>query len=403
MSNKEPFKYKTEFENLRKVIFKLAGDIPKWGDNLPTRWIVLEKEIDRLIAEGKLVIPYEEAEHLAKICSFPINEIESELDSFLKYEHETGNLIYFNDIKKYIVLQPKWLVDIFKCFVSPYEFQRDFVGLPEWSQLESTGLLPDSLIKKLFKKVPGFDSAKHTHFALQIMEKFNIIVKPTTLEGNEEYYMPCMINASGFEIITKTFNVSSKNCARTAWFCLDFNFLPPAFFNHLLVTFVKKYVLCTDKNDRLQLYRGMGIFNLEASGCQKLIVCLSENSIAVQVWNFHSEEQNICYNNYGNTREYILHTVQLLQRRYKILIHYECFLKCPEGIYFKQAGKISCDKPYVDYYCPDHGASHSLEELRAGWFEVKYNTKNKLRTERIYIIFIFKPLTKTNNINNGLR
>ncbi|CAG2223809.1 unnamed protein product [Mytilus edulis] len=337
LSNEEPSKYKTEFEYLRKVIFKLAGDIPKWGDNLPTRWIVLEKEIDRLIDDGKRVIPHKEAELLAKICSFPISEMESELNSFLKYEHETGNLIYFDDIKSYIVLKPEWLVDIFKCFVSPFEFQRYFVGLPDWSQLESTGVLPDTLIKKLFKKVPGFDSAKHTQFALEIMEKFDIIVKPK--EGNDEYYMPCMINASGFEIITKTFNVPSKNCSRTAWFCLDFNFLPPSFFNHLLVTFVKKYVLCTDKNDRLQLYRGMGIFNFEESGCQKLIVCLSENSIAVQVWNFHNEEQQICNTNYGNIREYILSTVQLLQRRYKIRIQYECFLKCPEGIYFKRLEK----------------------------------------------------------------
>ncbi|CAC5370505.1 unnamed protein product [Mytilus coruscus] len=370
LSNTVPEKYKTEFENLRKTIFEVAGNIPKWGDYLPTRWIVLEKEIDRQIAEKKeLVIPYEEAKQLANMSSFPISEIESELDSFLKYEHEIGNLIFFDDIKNYIILEPKWLVDIFKCFVSPLQFQEHFVEMTEWKKLESTGILPDSLIKKLFKKVPGFDSVKHTQFALQVMEKFDIIVKPTTLKGNEEYYMPCMINASGFEILTKTFNVQSKNCSRTSWFCLEFNFLPPSFFNHVLVTFCQKYVLCTDEDQRLQLYRGMGIFNLEKNGCQKLVACLSENSIAVQVWKYHNEEQYICNTNYSTIREYLINTVHLLQRRYKINIHYKCFLKCPDGKYYKTAGKVSCDEACDNYFCPEHGTTHSLEEIRKIWFQ----------------------------------
>ncbi|VDI79738.1 Hypothetical predicted protein, partial [Mytilus galloprovincialis] len=370
LSNTEPEKYTTEFENLRKSIFKVAENIPKWGENLPTRWIVLEKEIDRHIAEEKkLVISYEVAKQLAKMSSFPIIEIESELDSFLKYEHEIGNLIFFDDIKSYIVLEPKWLVDIFRCFVSPLQFQEHFVEMTEWKKLESTGILPDSLIKKLFKKVPGFDSVNHTEFALQVMEKFDIIVKPTTLTGNEEYYMPCMINASDFETITQIFNVQSKNCLRTSWFCLDFNFLPPSFFNHLLVTFVKKYALCTDQDGKMQLYRGIGIFNLEKNGCQKLVACLSENAIAVQVWEYHNEEQHICNANYSTIREYLINTVDFLQCRYKMNIQYECFFKCPEGKYYKTAGKVSCDDTGENYFCPEHGIIHSLEDLRKIWLQ----------------------------------
>ncbi|CAG2219265.1 unnamed protein product [Mytilus edulis] len=372
LSNTEPEIYTTEFENLRKSIFEEAKNIPKWGENLPTRWIVLEKEMDRYIAEEKeLVISYEVAKQLAEKSSFPILEIESELDSFLKYEHEIGNLIFFDDIKSYIVLEPKWLVDIFRCFVSPLQFQEHYVEMTEWKKVESTGILRDSLIKKLFKKVPGFDSVKHTQFALQVMEKFDIIVKPTTCTGNEDYYMPCMINTFDFETITQIFNVQSKNCSRTSWFCLDFNFLPPSFFNHLLVTLVKDYVLCTDQDGRVQLYRGIGIFNLEANGCKKLVACLSENAIAVQVWEYHNEEQHICNANYSTIREYLINTVDFLQRRYKMNIQYTCFFKCPEGKYYKKAGKVSCDETGEHYFCPEHGITHSLEDLRKIWLQVR--------------------------------
>lgn len=374
LSNTKAEENKTDFDNLRKSIFEHAVNIPNWGDTIPTRWIVLEKEIGRQIAERKYVLPYEEAKHLAEMCSFPIGETEYELNSFLKYEHEIGNLIFFDDIKRYIILEPAWLVNVCKRFLSPFQFKSHLVDMPERSKLDSTGILPNKFIKKLLKKVPGLDSAMHTQFALQIMEKFDIIVNPTTLEANSEYYIPCMFGASGFEIIKHSFKIQGRNCLRTSWFCLDFEFLPPSFFNHVLVAFVRKYQLCTDKDDRPQLYRGIGIFNLEKSGCQKLIVCLTENAIAVQVWTYQYEDQQICNTNYSYIREYLINTVHLLQQRYKINVHYKCFLKCPEGAYHRTAGKVSCDENCYYFFCPEHGSVHTLKELRNIWFEVRLMT-----------------------------
>ncbi|CAG2213570.1 LRRK2 [Mytilus edulis] len=210
LSNTEPEKYATEFEDLRKTIFEVAKNIPKWGENLPTRWIVLEKEMDRYIAEEKeLVISYEVAKQLAKISSFPN------------------------------------------------------------------------------------------------------------------------------------------------------------------ITLVKDYVLCTDQDGRVQLYRGIGIFNLETNGCKKLVACLSENAIAVQVWEYHNEEQHTCNTNYSNIREYLISTVNLLQRRYKMNIQYTCFFKCPEGKYYKTGGKVHCDETGENYFCPEHGSTHSPEDLRKIWWQVR--------------------------------
>lgn len=350
---------------MREDIFDNASKTPKWGDILPVRWIHFEEEIDRLINKGEFVISYDQAKSLAVTCSFSVDKETSELDSFLKYEHEIGNLIFFEDIKSFIILEPKWLVDVFRCFVAPFKFQRGSLNMPEWSRLQTTGNLPDILIEKLFTKVQMQN--EHKPYALQIMEKFDIIVKPITMGQNDEYYMPCMIKASGFDEILDAFNVHNVKCSRTSWFGLQFDFLPPAFFNHILVTFLTKYSLCIVSKGRLAIYRGIGVFDLEDGYCQKLVVCLSENSVAMQVWQFQNGD-GLCYQ---RERKYLTTIVDFLQQKYRIKIHYKCYLKCPDETHDNRKGQIYFNDVVRNsrHYCKEH-SSHEVEELRRFWFEV---------------------------------
>lgn len=380
LSNKEAWNYDSKLKELREKILEVAMNIPKWEDNLPTRWIVLEREIGNQIAKEIYIISYEEAQKLAENCSFPFSKTDSklsansktdsELDSFLKYEHEIGNLIFFESIKRYIILEPKWLVTVFKCFVSASEFQSDYVDMKEWSQLESTGILSDSLITKLFEKEVKLHSPEQRKFALQVMETFNIIVKHTNKDGKENYYMPCMIKASSYNDIISKFNINSSTCTRSPWFRLVFKFLPPAFFNHILMTFIKKYVVSHTKDDKPSFYRGIGIFTLDKNDCQKLIVCLSKNCVAMQVWEFHNEEQQICSGNYSYIRQDLEDNVDLIKKKYKMNIEYTSHLKCPKGMYDKEAEQIACYGIQKKISCSEHGAAHTLEELRTTWFEV---------------------------------
>jgi hypothetical protein len=58
---------------------------------------------------------------------------------------------------------------------------------------------------------------------------------------------------------------------------MDFDFLPPALFNHVLVGYIRRYQISREpsqRGNRLALYRGMGVFNLDTSGCTKLAVCV---------------------------------------------------------------------------------------------------------------------------------
>lgn len=199
VSNTLPSDDKQEFKSLREDIVRHAKALTTWGENLPTRWVVLEKEINTKSPEH--VISYSDAENLAMNCSFHNDsQMTLELDSFLKFEHDIGNLIFFEDVRNFIVLDPKWLMDTFRCFVS-HQYSNESIGMPEWDDLERTGKLSDKLIEKLLEKVPDLNSPERKKFVLQIMEKFDIIVRPINNYARNDFYMPCMIKAGHFTIL----------------------------------------------------------------------------------------------------------------------------------------------------------------------------------------------------------
>ena len=56
-------------------------------------------------------------------------------------------------------------------------------------------------------------------------------------QANEilDYYIPSLIKARPIKNVQENFKIEGINCQRTSWVCMDFDFLPPAFFNHVLV------------------------------------------------------------------------------------------------------------------------------------------------------------------------
>ncbi|VDI73379.1 Hypothetical predicted protein [Mytilus galloprovincialis] len=360
VSNTSPFDRGEEFCRLRKDIFNKARAFKNWGENLPSRWIILEKEIYGQISVGKYTISYDEAIQLATDCSFPELKVSnSELDAFLKYEHDIGNVIYFEDIKDFIVLDPKWLVDVFKCFVSN-QYKNELIHMTEWSELENKGKLLNNLIIKLLEKVPYLSLNKHKQFILQVMEKFDIIVTPINFD-TKDFYMPCMIKEVKIDDIIK--KLGDEGCTKTSWFILEFEFLPPSYFNHILVSFVKRTKLLT-KNDQLCIYRNIGLFPINDSGTKVLIICLSKNCIAMQVWQWNFELD--CYSDIKNT---LMELVRLMQLRYRINITYKKRFKCSESISNEHAGRVDCATvlEYNEYLCIEHKKIHSSKDIIKSW------------------------------------
>lgn len=373
LSNTHPSENGQEFKDLREDIFIKARTIKKWGDNLPPKWIVLEKEIYKKINNGEYIMSYNTAVCLATEFLYTNDQKDnSELDLFLRYEHDIGNIIFFDDVKNFIVLNQKWLVEVFKCFVS-YKYKTELIQMTEWSDLEKTGKLWDNLILKLLEKVPHLTLTKHKDFVLQIMEKFDIIVRPINDVVNKCFYMPCMIKAVGLkQIVSET---GAKDWRKTSWFCLEFDFLPPSYFNHVLVSFVKENKLRRKKDNQLCIYRNIGIFDLNDQSTKVLIICLSKNVIAMQVWQWNVD--NVCYTDIKNK---LIDRVHLMKRRYRINIKYDIIFKCSKGNCYKKEGRVDFETVLGsnEYRCSEHRAIHSCKDILRSWVTVCYKTINYL-------------------------
>ncbi|CAC5384611.1 unnamed protein product [Mytilus coruscus] len=365
LSNTCPSENKQEFKKLREDIFKSAQSLTKWCNNLPIPWIKLEKEICRKICGKECIMSYSEAIKLAKICSFPdVRHTATGLDSFLKYEHDIGNIIFFEDIKDFIILDLKWLVNIFRCFVS-HKYKSETLGMPAWTALEETGKLLDELIDELLKKNASLSLKLHKNFVLEIMQKFDIIVKPIDDICTMDYYMPCMMNAVAFDIIIEQ-NISD-DWKKTSWFGLEFNFLPPTYLNHILVSFIRTHKVFKEKDNRLSIYRNIGMFQLNASGSQILVICLSENVIAMQVVQLRCKE-DVCFSDVKNQ---LINLVDSIKLRYRINVTYEKKFKCPKGSFHDNEG-ISYDDVFDknEFRCSEHNDMHSSEEIYTYWVKV---------------------------------
>ncbi|XP_071149137.1 uncharacterized protein [Mytilus edulis] len=372
VSNTRPSDDKQEFKSLREDIFRHAKVLTTWGENIPTRWIVLEKVINTKPSEH--VISYTDAENLAMKSSFHNDsQMTLELDSFLKFEHNIGNIIFFEDVRSFIVLDPKWLMDIFRCFVS-HQYDDDTIGMPEWSELEQTGKLAYKLIEKLLEKVPDLSTPELKKYILQIMEKFDIIVRPMNDDAKNDFYMPCMIKVEPFlNIIERS---ESKNYRRTSWFCLKFNFLPPSYFNHILVSFVKRKELFVEKNRRLRIYRNIGEFQLNESGSQTLVVCLSKNAIGMQVRQLNCTE-DICFSDVKNI---LMDIVNSVKQRYGINIAHTIKFKCSEGIYSCKRVDLETLMDIDEYLYKEHETMHTSKGIYSSWLteeEVDLESKKK--------------------------
>ncbi|KAL3889489.1 hypothetical protein ACJMK2_001829, partial [Sinanodonta woodiana] len=193
--------YDRKLEKLKRTIFEVASQQPYWGEQIPTRWFLLEQQLMKLRDAGVKVISHSYLEELNKKGTVQINKSE-EMDLFLKYLHETGTIIYFNIevLRDNIILDPIWLIDALKLLINAHpnlpestaenESQSDSPAdsaiRQKWRDFKDKGILSPELVDALWtkEKHPQFhDNKDHL---LRVMEQFNIIAKPRSFSENGE-------------------------------------------------------------------------------------------------------------------------------------------------------------------------------------------------------------------------
>ncbi|XP_076084516.1 putative serine/threonine-protein kinase qkgA [Mytilus galloprovincialis] len=351
------------FEEIRKDISRQAMDMQDWGKDCPLKWLLFQEVLLKLKDSN---VPISSTETLLKIAKHPdINISEDyEVKQCLQYCHDIGTVVYFDEEKlaDYVILDPKWLVNAFRCLVSD-KIENVIEVSDDWQKLKNFGQLTEALISSLFKKEPELQFEENKPHLLEVMKRFDIIVN---LKNSTELYMPCMIKSCSFPEVKRQFSYGSQSTKKTSWLCLEFKFLPPAFFNHIIAWYIKQYNVSvildkTNRRKRNALFRQVGVFDLDSSGCEQLVVCEGPNTIALQVWDSRMSNKT-----YGKLRSELFRFVKTLRKRYSLHIPYSNTLTCKNGD-FAINRKPLRDLLTKDYRCLEHNTNHSSHDLVKPW------------------------------------
>ncbi|CAC5416062.1 unnamed protein product [Mytilus coruscus] len=340
-----------------------------FAEELPTKWIQLENALAVLkdLNEVKHTGHCEKLEHIENLAQ-TISIEKDELLLFLNYQHKIGNIIFFEELHDYIILQPYWLVKCFRCLVC--DDDKKNCTETELYDLKNTGQLADHLMVPLFSKDCELNFEKYQSHILDVMEKFDIIVKPKSMNS---YYMPCMITeSSDYKNIKKDFNVQDIHC--TPWLILEFLFLPIAYFNHILFKYIKEQIVCEVKQEnadgRPAIYAGKAVVYLDKTKCRKLIICFSKNAICVQIWKWIDVDENT----YRNIVEGLCSTIEELEKKLNHKLDYKIKSKCSTGDYLSSSDRITFeDLPTLcvgkEYRCEEHDVMHNMDVIENTWLK----------------------------------
>ncbi len=194
-----------EVARLRKKVLAVAKELPQMKEAIPVKWLIYEKALQITREEGHKWITLEKAKQIAsEVCS--VVE-EKQFQTLLNFLHDQRILIHFDDtpeLSKMVVLDPQWLIDVFKkvITVKPYCIdEKEFKEL--WFKLEEKGILEEKLLEHVWG--PLFDHKETSDSLIAIMEKFSLLCPWPSLDVpfGKQYLVPSMLTSQPPEAIIK--------------------------------------------------------------------------------------------------------------------------------------------------------------------------------------------------------
>ncbi|XP_076087290.1 uncharacterized protein LOC143057781 isoform X1 [Mytilus galloprovincialis] len=395
LSNTDERNYSKIIPNIRRYIYDISTQQENWGVEMPLKWIPLEDQLIKHRKMGKNILPFHTIKEINDESHCLIAD-EGELKMFLKFHHDLGTVIYFDDVPDFIIINPNWFVKALRCIVSARDFISENLQL-NWKDYEETGCIGIKMIQTIFQQKDP-ELAHNQEHIMHLLEKYDIVVEMPNVvrqkENEKLYCVPCIVKSSAIESITNNFVGQEK----TSFLCFEFEFLPPVFFCHLVVYLLRRYNLSNESSSssRKALYRGACVFDIDFTGCEKLFLCKYQNTIQVQIWRWNTtitcSGQRI--------RLDIEDDLTYIQRKYRLdsLKNYILKVKCQFSESTSLEGMVELG-PLVNtekkFYCNVHGYTHSTENIRKTWaFNRGEDKISKLTDESMNLIRIQKISTE---------
>ncbi|KAL3854635.1 hypothetical protein ACJMK2_013896 [Sinanodonta woodiana] len=369
---------------LKQKIVEVASQQPYWGEEVPARWILLERELTRLKAAGIKVIPRTLLEAFNQAHDVPIPTEELEL--FLKFQNDIGTILYFSIevLKDNIILVPQFMIDALKSLITAEVFvlRNATAVAKKWDMFNKSGKLYPELIDAIWTKEKHPDLHDNKQHILLFMEHLHIIAKPRCFSDDgteikvEDYYLaPCMLReAVPTNVISPESDPEIGNTSVLCFVCTA-KYLPPPVFHRLLGACLIHWPIAKQLSQNL-IYCGCCVFDLD--NVHQLTIHLRDYVIftrvkGVGVINMHQSSE-IC----RKVKSFISDNLSRITGALGQTLQFELYVQCPKTDPKSLEGLIAVSKLQESekVRCDSHEKSHILESqnLLKFWFEDKVST-----------------------------
>ena len=220
---------------LRDALLEYGMSYPNFGEALPQTWRDLHLKLDALRAKGKKIISLHEMKRINSKLKSPLKE--EELKIFIRFLHDMGYCLHFDEgqLSMFIILEPKYIIDAMKVFVTCDRFGFRFWEKIKWEKMRSTGQVEESYIIQQWRSRDRESFHKYKEYLLLVLEKLDILchAKQYGQKGEDVrakfFTVPCMVSSSIPEVLQQQLQQPTIDM----WFTFP-SVVPVAIFNRLI-------------------------------------------------------------------------------------------------------------------------------------------------------------------------
>ena len=349
-----------EVQCLRKSILDVIKDLPQTNEYMPIKWLRYEKALKVVLDEGHKRITFEHARRIAsEVCQIHDHQ---EFVTVLDFLHDQRIIIHFDDtveLNKLVVLDPQWLIDVFKTVITVKRFDHIESGFMDlWLKLENDGILEEKLLKHMW----GSLAKEHHTFAslIAIMENFSLLCAWSSSDEpfSKKYLVPSMLKYYPTQEFTKLITSASLP---SLFVKFESGQSPSNLFPRLVVQFLQWGRKKFWSTENPQLFKNFARLYTKSQKCSVVLLCHSSLiEVVVHGGNDPSLKEDL-QANLGNSPADQYDSLEVLVAREifgQLMVLLECFRK--EFSWLKrmkyQAGVICpvCCHERVVKYCTTH-------------------------------------------------
>ncbi|XP_062598510.1 probable serine/threonine-protein kinase pats1 [Saccostrea cucullata] len=288
--------------NLERSFYEIACD-QQWKESIPKEWFFFQIEINQKKHYKRILKVSEITTDLPESTADSqkgLNEISKGKLDMLRYYHDAGKVLYFdeNGLNEGLIIDIQWFIDAFKHIIKD---RLHFTGIPgneeDWDEYYKSGYLRNTLLIKIWKSKDDklcemlkkenekykikmgsfrFDARYlkyHQESLLNFMQRLGLLVV-----GEESHYVPCM-NRKEMEPAVP--DLIRRSESKSSVLVYQFTFLPFFFFFRLVVACMQEEnwkVLKTHGTP--SLYKDAALFLVEG---YTVVLSVTKESIQLQI------------------------------------------------------------------------------------------------------------------------